>query len=476
MNEYIYVLIFSLIGGLFSLIGGLILLRKKSTADKLSFYATPFAAGALLAAVFLDLLKEGIHVSSPDTVLLAALVGILGFFLAERFLHWFHHHHGTDDEAKNASKSLIIAGDTLHNALDGVAIASAFLISIPTGIVTTLAVAAHEIPQEIGDFGLLLKKGMSRKNVLIVNIISSLATVLAALGTYALGSADVLPIGVLFGVSAGFLLYIAMSDIIPTIHEEADKKKILSVQPIMLLVGVLVVGLAINLAHGYVETEDRHGSESSLHAGEAHAEEDEHHDEDEDAHLGPDHRLQRIAEEIDDEQQQRQLRQRQEQVGKPHQGGVDAAARDAGDRADHDTDDDRHQHRGKAVLATLRVVAGDRPPAVALGFRRGPQRIRDLLAQQRLRHCQPGGRDLFADGCQQRRLIAELVGLEADREQSADLRFQVGSASLQQLQVLLCPADSLFVLPRRVAPPARQGPGPRISDSGNAAACDAAAP
>ncbi len=277
MDDYVYVFVFSLVGGLVSLIGGLILLRKQSTADKLSHYATPFAAGALLSAVFLDLLKEGIHVSSPDTVLLASLLGILGFFMAERFLHWFHHHHGEDDELKNASKSLIIVGDTVHNALDGVAIASAFLISVPTGIVTTLAVAAHEIPQEIGDFGLLLKKGMSRRRVLIVNALSSLATVVAALGTYALGSADTLPIGVLFGVSAGFLLYIAMSDIIPTIHQEADKKKILSVQPIMMLVGVIVVGLAINLAHGYIETEDHHSPESSLHEG-------EHHDEDEDEH------------------------------------------------------------------------------------------------------------------------------------------------------------------------------------------------
>lgn len=278
MDTLLFIIIFSLIGGFLSLIGGVLLLSSKAKTEKITKFATPFAAGALLAAVFLDLLKEGVHVGSPDTVLLATLLGILGFFIAERFLHWFHHHHGDEDEAKKASKSLIIAGDTAHNALDGVAIASAFLISIPTGIVTTLAVAAHEIPQEIGDFGLLLSKGMKRRNVLIVNVLSSLATVVAAVITYLIGSQELLPLGVLFGVSAGFLLYIAMSDIIPTIHQKASKNKIVSLQPFMLLVGVVVVGLVINVAHQYIDTHD-HGSESSSHSqSDHHSDEDEHSD------------------------------------------------------------------------------------------------------------------------------------------------------------------------------------------------------
>lgn len=274
MDTILYVIIFSLLGGVLSLLGGVFLLGNKKIAAKLTLYATPFAAGALLAAVFLDLLKEGIHVGDEDTVLFAALVGILGFFMAERFLHWFHHHHGTEDEQKNASISLIIAGDTAHNVLDGVAIASAFLISVPTGIVTALAVAAHEIPQEIGDFGLLLSKGMSRRRVLIVNVLSSLATLVAALVTYLLGSEEALPLGLLFGLSAGFLLYIAMSDIIPTIHEKADKNKIISLQPLMLLIGVAVVGLAINLAHGYIDT---HAEPSTSQ----HATEEDNHDDSE---------------------------------------------------------------------------------------------------------------------------------------------------------------------------------------------------
>lgn len=255
MANYGHILVFSLIGGVFSLIGGVLLLSRHTLADKLAQYATPFAAGALLAAVFLDLLKEGVTEADPNTVLLAALVGIVVFFFAERFLHWFHHHHQHPDKKTDPSVGLIIIGDTLHNALDGVAIAAAFLVSVPTGIITTIAVAAHEIPQEIGDFGLLLARGMRRRNVLLVNIMSALATTAMALLTFTLGSEEALPIGVLLGLSAGFLLYIAMSDIIPTIHETAPKKRLFDIQPLLLLVGVVVVGISIQLAHKYIEAD-----------------------------------------------------------------------------------------------------------------------------------------------------------------------------------------------------------------------------
>jgi zinc and cadmium transporter len=251
MATYFDVIFFSLVGGVFSLVGGVLLLSRKKSAEALAKYATPFAAGALLAAVFLDLLKEGVEEASVDTVMLSALIGLLIFFFAERFLHWFHHHH--QHENADPAKNLIIIGDIVHNALDGIAIAAAFLISMPTGIVTTLAVAAHEIPQEIGDFGLLLSKGMSRLRVLAVNLFSALATTVAAVITFRLGSEDTLPIGMLLGLSAGFLLYIAASDIIPEIHENSSKSKLLDPQPLLLLLGVIVVGVAISLSHSFVE-------------------------------------------------------------------------------------------------------------------------------------------------------------------------------------------------------------------------------
>lgn len=242
------------------------MLSKKSISHKLAYYATPFAAGALLAAVFIDLLPEGLETAESKTVLTATLCGIILFFLAERFLRWFHHHHEDDENNNDPTISLIIAGDTLHNALDGVAIAAAFLINVPTGIVTTFAVAAHEIPQEIGDFGLLLSKGMKRGKVLLVNGLSALATTAAAVATFALGSADKLPIGALLGLSAGFLLYIALSDIIPTIHAKTDDSKILQTQTLLLIAGVIAVGLAVEVTHSYIQTEEKHSISISAHS------------------------------------------------------------------------------------------------------------------------------------------------------------------------------------------------------------------
>lgn len=271
MATYGHVIFFSLLGGVFSLIGGALLLSRKKTADALARYATPFAAGALLAAVFLDLLKEGVAEAAADTVLLATLIGIVLFFFAERFLHWFHHHH--QHNGSDPAASLIVLGDTLHNAMDGIAIAAAFLISVPTGIVTTIAVAAHEIPQEIGDFGLLLSKGFSRAKVLVVNIASALATTALAVLTFALGSTDRLPIGVLFGLSAGFLLYIATSDIIPQLHERSTNKHLFDWRPILLVLGVLVVGLSIHVVHRYIDSGHTNHSSDSHEAVEPHGHE-----------------------------------------------------------------------------------------------------------------------------------------------------------------------------------------------------------
>jgi zinc and cadmium transporter len=248
---FAHIVFFSLIGGVFSLLGGVLLLSKKSYTDKLSLYATPFAAGALLAAVFLDLLPEGVHESSSDLVFVAALVGLVVFFIIERTTDWFHHHHDEADQ-KRKNVGLIILGDTLHNALDGIAIASAFLINVPTGIVTTIAVAAHEIPQEIGDFGLLLARGMRRKHVLLVNLGSAIATLVAALITFSVGSSSKLPVGTLLGLSAGFLLYIAASDLIPSIHSHTKPKRAIDPSILLLILGIVVVGIAIKLAGKFI--------------------------------------------------------------------------------------------------------------------------------------------------------------------------------------------------------------------------------
>lgn len=247
------VLIFSLLGGVVSLFAAILLINNKKTADGLAKYATPFAAGVLLAAAFTDLLPEALHESTkePRDVLVWALLGILGFFMLERFLRFFHHHHEHGKE--KASSSLIIIGDTLHNALDGIAIGAAFLIDTPTGIVATMAVAAHEIPQEIGDFGLLLKNGMEKSKVIIFNILSALATTATALITFGLGDSDKFPIPALLAITAGFFVYIAASDIIPEIHESTKKGK-RDIRPWLLLLGAAFIMIFSPIAHDYIDT------------------------------------------------------------------------------------------------------------------------------------------------------------------------------------------------------------------------------
>lgn len=263
MSTFQYVLVFSIVGSLLSLVGALLILSKTTCSQKFATYATPFAAGALLAAVFFDLLPEGVELAPPDTVFRSAIIGILTFFVVERGLHFFHHHrHGVQHDA-DPRRYLVIVGDTLHNAIDGVVIAAGFLVSIPTGIATTIAVVAHEIPQEIGDFGLLLSKGMKKGKVIAVNVLSAGAAVVFALVTYWVGSSDQLPLGVLLGVSAGFLLYIAMSDIIPSLLAHTKKRSIIDLQTALLFLGVLVVGFIVTLAHDFVPHEGHHDSHDS---------------------------------------------------------------------------------------------------------------------------------------------------------------------------------------------------------------------
>lgn len=259
-----HVLLFSSIGGVFSLIGGLLLLSRKSSALTLAKYATPFAAGALLAAAFFDLLPEALHDIDPEAASAWVLGGIIAFFLLEHFLHWFHHHHEHDETATPAP--LVVIGDSVHNLLDGVAIGAAFLIDVPTGVVTTIAVAAHEIPQEIGDFGLLLKFGYSKARVIVVNIVSALLSVVGAIGMFWLGSNANWPIGVLLAITAGMFIYIAASDLIPTIHEET-KQKLGNLAAILLVAGVLVVALTTALAHSYIDInhEQEHSANHEEH-------------------------------------------------------------------------------------------------------------------------------------------------------------------------------------------------------------------
>lgn len=145
----------------------------------------------------------------------------------------------------------------MHNFIDGLAIGAAFLVSPATGIVITLAVAAHEIPQEIGDFGLLLSKGMKRHKVLLVNIFSALATVVGASLVFGFGDALHIPIEVLLALTAGFFIYIAASDIIPSIHSRETARGA-NLQTLVLLLSVVAVGYMTVLLHQWHSSTEDH--------------------------------------------------------------------------------------------------------------------------------------------------------------------------------------------------------------------------
>jgi zinc and cadmium transporter len=265
MDIWLTVLFWSLIGSVFSLIAGVLLLVKKLSLIRVQRIAVPFAAGSLLAASFLDLMPEAYERGDASTVAIVMLAGFLLFFVLERFLGWFHHHHSHEGESKKIHPTigLMIIGDTLHNFIDGLVIGAAFLIDVPTGIVVTLAIAAHEIPQEVGDFGLMLSYGLSRKKVLLVNFASALATVVAAMGVVAVGGSAELLETYLISLAAGFFVYIAASDIIPTIHAET-KLRIANIQTAILIAGIIVVGILINSSHSFIEAKHSH-NETSQH-------------------------------------------------------------------------------------------------------------------------------------------------------------------------------------------------------------------
>ena len=232
-----------------SLIGGVLLLIKEKFALKISHFLSAFAGGALLGTAFFDLLPEAQEAAENTEINIFGwtVVGVLIFFLLERFIH--HHDQHTNPAEKNTVVPLIVVGDTLHNFIDGVAMAATFLISIPLGIVTSLAVAAHEIPQEIGDFGLMLNKGVRRKKVLLINFYSALAAMAGAILTYLAKDSieGVLP--VVLSLTAGFFIYIALANLIPEIHNRDDKQKAFW-ETIILIFGVMVIYFTITLLEG----------------------------------------------------------------------------------------------------------------------------------------------------------------------------------------------------------------------------------
>jgi zinc and cadmium transporter len=215
-----------------------------------------YAIGALLGAVFLDILPEAIKVSSSPAILSGTvLFGILLFFTLEKLLLWRHCHHDLCEAhepvtpgAHGRSGLMITVGDTFHNFVDGVIIAAAFLTDIQLGIVTSLAIIAHEIPQEVGDFMILLHSGYSKTRALWLNLLSSLATLVGGvLAYFALQSVQNC-VPTLLALAAASMIYVAVADLIPGLHQRTRLRD--TVEQVLLIVAGVSSILLVNLAVG----------------------------------------------------------------------------------------------------------------------------------------------------------------------------------------------------------------------------------
>ncbi len=209
---------------LISLIGVFTLAVKEQLLQKVLFGLVGFSAGALIGGAFLHLLPEALTVSSSTRVFYFLILGIVLFFLLEKYLHWRHCHEEGPCEI-HPFTYLNLVGDGLHNFLDGMVIAASFLVSWKLGAVTTLAIILHEIPQELGDFAILVYGGFSKRKALIFNFLSALTAMVGAVIGFFIANLTRGFSGFILPLTAGGFIYIATSDLIPEIHKEKDLKR-----------------------------------------------------------------------------------------------------------------------------------------------------------------------------------------------------------------------------------------------------------
>ena len=208
----------SLVGSLGGLLAASALLPlSASLRNRLLPWLLSYAVGTLLGVALLALLPEALERLAPVSALSALLIGILALFIVEKLVLW-RHCHTEDCDVHDASATLILIGGGLHNLADGAIIAASVLVSVPLGVSTALAVAAHQIPQEVGDFAILLNAGYSRRRALMLNALSALSAVVGAVLVFAAADAVPQALPYLLAVAAGAFLYVAMADLIPHLH------------------------------------------------------------------------------------------------------------------------------------------------------------------------------------------------------------------------------------------------------------------
>lgn len=260
MDTLAWIVVAALLGGVVSVLAAaLVGLRARPQHVPVLI---SFAIGALLGAAFLDVLPQAILAQAqPELTAGTVLAGILGFFVLEKLVLWRHCHeeacegheapvHGHNhDHDHGRSGMLIMVGDTFHNFVDGVLIAAAFMQSVPLGVVTAMAIIAHEIPQELGDFLILLHSGYSRARALALNLLSSLATLVGGVLAYFALSAAQGAVPVMLSLAAASMIYVAVADLIPGLHRRRELAATLQ-QVVLIALGIG----AIVLTHHLVES------------------------------------------------------------------------------------------------------------------------------------------------------------------------------------------------------------------------------
>jgi zinc and cadmium transporter len=242
---WIYTLSSVLIVSLISLAGVVGLYFSEKKLQKILIYLVSLSAGTLLGGAFLHLIPESMEEIGEQTSLYV-LIGFLLFFVLEKIVHWRHCHKVACDKHPHAFSYVILAGDTVHNFIDGVVIAASFMVSVPLGISTTIAVIFHEIPQEIGDFGSLVYAGFSKAKALLFNFLSALAAMLGVILVLIVGENFSEVVLYMVPIAAGGFIYIASVDLFPEMHKTNGIKKSFK-QLLVVILGILIMWLLLGI-------------------------------------------------------------------------------------------------------------------------------------------------------------------------------------------------------------------------------------
>ena len=240
-NVWIYTLLSVFIVSLVSFVGVLTLSINEDRLKKILLYLVSFSAGALFGDAFIHLLPEIIEEAGFGlNISIYVLLGIVLFFILEKIINWHHYHYPHTKEQVHPLAITNLFGDAFHNLIDGLIIGASYLLSIPVGIATTIAVVLHEIPQEIGDFGVLIQGGFTKTKALFFNFLTAIAAIIGAIIALTLGSQVEGLTTFLIPFAAGGFIYIAGSDLIPELHKVVQLKKSL-LQLMSFVLGILVM-------------------------------------------------------------------------------------------------------------------------------------------------------------------------------------------------------------------------------------------